>query len=83
MDLEAVLNHRRAVKIFDPEKPLDSSKVKHSLELATLAPSSSNMQLWEFYHITYKQVITAIKKPCSEKLSVCTASQVVAFVYQE
>ena len=83
MDLEAVLNHRRAVKIFDPEKPLNSSKVKHCLELATLAPSSSNMQLWEFYHITDKEVITAMKKACMDQLSVGTASDVVVFVTRQ
>ena len=50
MNLEEVLNYRRSVRVFDKTKPLDPEKVKHCLELATLAPNSSNMQLWEFYH---------------------------------
>ena len=52
MNLEDVLNYRRSVRVFDKEKHIDPKKVKHCLELATLAPNSSNMQLWEFYHIT-------------------------------
>ena len=48
MNLEEVLNYRRSVRVFDKTKPLDPEKVKHCLELATLAPNSSNMQLWEF-----------------------------------
>ena len=47
MSLQDILNHRRAVRHYDPTKPLDNERVKHCLELATLAPTSSNMQLWE------------------------------------
>ena len=52
MNLDEVLHHRRSVRVYDKEKPIDTEKVKHCLELATLAPNSSDMQLWEFYHIT-------------------------------
>ena len=52
MNLEEVLNYRRSVRVFDREKQLDPEKVKHCLELATLAPNSSNMQLWELYQVT-------------------------------
>lgn len=51
MNLDEVLHHRRSVRVYDKEKPIDTEKVKHCLELATLAPNSSDMQLWEFYHI--------------------------------
>ena len=44
--------HRRSVRIYDPEKPIDTEKVKYCIEQATLAATSSNLQLWEFYHIT-------------------------------
>ena len=41
MNLEEVLNYRRSVRVFDKEKQIDPEKVKHCLELATLAPNSS------------------------------------------
>ena len=46
MNLEEVLNFRRSVRKFDKSKPVDPEKVRHCLELAALAPNSSNMQLW-------------------------------------
>lgn len=41
MNLEEVLNFRRSVRRYDKNKPIDPEKVKHCLELATLAPNSS------------------------------------------
>ena len=40
MNLDEVLHHRRSVRVYDKEKPIDTEKVKHCLELATLAPNS-------------------------------------------
>jgi nitroreductase len=51
MTLEEIINYRRSVRHYK-NLPIDSEKVKHCIELATLAPNSSNMQLWEFYHVT-------------------------------
>jgi len=51
MTFEEIIHYRRSVRHYK-DLPLDSEKVKHCIELATLAPNSSNMQLWEFYHIT-------------------------------
>ena len=63
MNLEEVLNYRRSVRVFDKTKPLDPEKVKHCLELATLAPNSSNMQLWEFYQVIQPELLAKISKP--------------------
>lgn len=60
MNLEEALNYRRAVRVFDRNRPIDPEKVKHCLELAALAPSSSNMQLWECYHITQPDLMARI-----------------------
>ena len=48
MNLDEVLHQRRSVRLYDKEKPIDTENVKHCLELATLAPNSSYMQLLEF-----------------------------------
>ena len=57
MTLEQILEHRRAVRKYDPNKDLDTEKVKECVRLATLAPTSSNMQLWEAYHVTSPEVL--------------------------
>lgn len=83
MNLEEVLNHRRSVRVFDSEKPVDTERVQHCLELATLAPNSSNMQLWEFYHITDPEHIKTLHAACLNQSAVSTASQVVIFVTRQ
>lgn len=40
MNLDEVLNYRRSVRVYDKKKEIDTEKVKHCLELATLAPNS-------------------------------------------
>ncbi len=39
---------RRATRHFDPARPLDEATLKAILHLATLAPSSMNLQAWRF-----------------------------------
>lgn len=83
MNLTEVLNFRRSVRVYDKEKPLDTERVKHCIELATLAPNSSNMQLWEFYHITQPDLLATISKACLNQTATSTASQVVVFVTRQ
>lgn len=80
MDLEEVLNYRRAVRVFDKNKPIDPEKVRQCLELATLAPSSSNMQLWEVYQITQPELMAKISDACLGQTATATASEIVVFV---
>ena len=51
MSLTDLLNRRRSVRHYD-ETPIDADTVRRCLQTAQLAPSSSNMQLYEFYHVT-------------------------------
>lgn len=83
MNLEEVLNFRRSVRAFDRSKPLDPEKVKHCLELATLAPNSSNMQLWEFYQVTEPGLMAKISKACLGQSATATASEIVIFVTRQ
>ena len=48
---EEIVHYRRSVRHYQNVE-IDTEKVKHCIELATLSPNSSNMQLWEFYHVT-------------------------------
>jgi nitroreductase len=60
------IQYRRSVRIYKPDA-LDSLKVKECIRLATLAPNSSNMQLWEFYHITSPEMLRDISKLCMDQ----------------
>lgn len=80
MNLEEVLNFRRSVRRYDKNKPIDPEKVKHCLELATLAPNSSNMQLWEFYQITNPGLMAKVSEACLGQSAASTASEIVVLL---
>lgn len=79
MTLKTTLEYRRAVREYLPT-PIDPNVVKECLKLATLAPTSSNMQLYELYHITNKAILTRLAKACLSQKSATTADQMVVFV---
>ncbi len=83
MNLEELLHFRRSVRVYDNNQPLDTEKVRHCLELATLAPNSSNMQLWEFYHITDPALMQKISRACQDQSATSTANQIVVFVTRQ
>ena len=72
--------YRRSVRIYDPEKPIDTATVKKCIEQAALAPNSSNLQLWEFYHVTSKETIQKIAPYCFNQNAARTAQHLVVFV---
>jgi nitroreductase len=82
MTLEEVLNYRRSVRYYK-NIPIDSERVRHCIELATLAPSSSNMQLWEFYHITNPETLKQLSVACLDQSAASTAQQMVVFVTRQ
>ena len=83
MSLQDILDHRRAVRHYDPRQPLDPERVKDCIKMATLAPTSSNMQLWEAYHVTDKAVLKALAHACLDQLSARTAQEMVVFVTRQ
>jgi len=74
MNLEQILNYRRSIRYYSDTKLVDTEKVAHCLRLAQLAPTSSNMQLYEMYHITDKDVLKKLASACLEQNSAGSAS---------
>lgn len=73
------IEYRRSVRKY-LDTGLDEEKVKNCIRNATLAPNSSNMQLWEFYHITDKETLKKISKACFDQNAAKTAVNMVVFV---
>ena len=71
------INFRRSVRKFDPNKEIDTEIVKKCIENGVLAPTSSNLQLWEFYHITNKDLLRKVSKICFDQPAATTAKQIV------
>ena len=74
------INFRRSVRKFDPNKEIDSEIVKKCIENAVLAPTSSNLQLWEFFHITDKELLIKLSKTCFNQPAASTAKQIIVVV---
>ena len=71
------IEYRRSVRIFDNEKDIDTNVVKKCIKQGILAPNSSNLQLWEFYHVTSDDEIKKIAKACFNQPAARTAKQFV------
>ena len=68
------IEYRRSVRVFDDKKNINSKIVKKCIEQAILAPNSSNLQLWEFYHITDAELIKKIALECFNQPAAKTAN---------
>ncbi len=71
------IHFRRSVRVYDPEKTIESKLVKQCIKQASLAPNSSNLQLWEFYHIQSKDLLKDIAKVCYNQPAAKTAQELV------
>lgn len=80
--VSAAIQYRRSVRVFKNEG-LDSEKVKECIRLATLAPTSSNMQLWEFYQITTSEVLEKLALASFNQNAAKTARQMVVVVVRK
>lgn len=74
---DALVQDRRAVRVFEPLENFDKEVVRRSLERAVLSPNSSNMQLWEFVRITTPALKEQMGQACLGQNAAKTASELV------
>jgi len=73
------INYRRSTRVY-LDTHIDTEKVKQCLNNASLAPTSSNLQLWEFYHVTDKETLKNLAIACFNQNAAKTAQQLVVIV---
>lgn len=83
MNLQEILEFRRSVRVYDEAQKIDTELVKKCLALSTLAPSSSNMQLYEFYHITNPETLKKLSVACLDQTAASTTQELVVFVVRQ
>jgi nitroreductase len=76
----SICARRRSNRKFDRDQPVPDQVVERGLQLATLAPNSSNMQLWEFVWISTEAMKARMVPLCLGQQAASTASHLVAFV---
>ncbi|RZN83410.1 MAG: nitroreductase family protein [Winogradskyella sp.] len=74
--------YRRSTRVYKNDD-IETIKVKQCLINASLAPTSSNLQLWEFYHVTDKTKLKALAEACFNQSAAKTAKQLIVVVVRK
>ena len=77
------IDFRRSIRHYDSNLEIDEEIVKKCIKQAVLAPNSSNLQLWQFYHIIDKKIIDELSKSCFNQPAARTCKQLVVFVVRK
>ena len=78
-EFDKIVRTRRSVRLYK-KTDINDDDVKDSILHASLAPNSSNLQLWEFYHVTSKKLMDKISEACFNQPAARTANQFVVIV---
>ena len=78
-EFRKLVEARRSVRKFTDEK-IPDDVVMDCLDLALLAPNSSNLQTWEFYRVTSTDIKKQIAIACFSQSAATTASELIICV---
>ena len=74
-----LINSRRSVRVFTNEK-VNHDDLKECIELALLAPTSSNLQCWEFYWVKDGLKKEKMKHYCLDQSAATTAQEFIVCI---
>lgn len=78
-EFENVVRSRRSTRVFDKDD-IPENVVRKCLELATLAPNSSNLQCWEFYWVRDAAKKQSLVEFCLGQPAAATARELIVCV---
>jgi nitroreductase len=73
------ISYRRSVRLYQ-NKDINDDNIENCLKNASIAPNSSNLQLWEFYHIISKKKLKELSSACFNQSAARTANRLVVFI---
>ncbi|MGK7377109.1 nitroreductase family protein [Planococcus sp. 1R117A] len=76
--LVKVMKERKSVRAYDPDFKISKEELEEMLTLATSAPSSSNLQAWNFIVIQNQEVKKELRAIANNQAQVETSSAVIA-----
>ena len=76
---EELVNNRRSCRVYTEEK-IPEDVMNKCLDLALLAPNSSNMQPWEFYWVRSADKREKLVHYCMDQNTVKTAAEMIVVV---
>jgi nitroreductase len=80
MTFDEIVEFRASNRRFDPETPVPAEVMERALKHATLAPNSSNMQLWEFHWVSTPEMKKKLAVACLGQGAATTAKELVVVV---
>jgi len=78
-EFRKVVRSRRSIRRFTDE-PIPDAVLADCLELATLAPNSSNLQPWEFFVVRTPELRSKLAEACLGQNAATTAPVLIAIV---
>jgi nitroreductase len=78
-----IVKNRRSNRQFSADIEVDDHVILSALELAQLAPNSSNMQLWGFYWVKSAELKQKMTPLCMGQSAARTAKHLVVFVTRQ
>ena len=78
-EFKKIVESRRSVRVFNDDS-VDPDELKECLELALLAPTSSNLQCWEFYWVRSNENKEKLKEYCLNQSAARTAQELIVCV---
>lgn len=82
-EIDKIIEHRRAVRVYDEEADYNPEVTKRCVERATLSASSSNMQLWEFYKVSNQKIKKELAAHCMNQSAARTANELLVVVVRK
>ena len=79
VEFEKVVRSRRSVRVFTEER-IPEEEMRRCLELAMLAPNSSNLQPWEFYWVRDESKKRLLAEFCLGQPAAATAQELIVCV---
>lgn len=78
-DFTKLVNSRRSCRVYKDE-PVPEEIIQKCLDLALLAPNSSNLQPWQFYWVKSKDKRKLLDKYCLNQPAARTAPEIIVAV---
>lgn len=76
--LYKVMKERKSVRVYDPSFKIAKEEIEELLTMATSAPSSSNLQAWNFIVIQDQEVKKELRAIANNQVQVADSSAIIA-----
>ncbi len=80
---DKIIENRRSVRKYDPDVQIPDEVIERSVRCATLAPNSSNLQLWEFHRVKSAKMRSQLVPYCMGQNAAKTASELMVIVVRK